>query len=181
MALDNYRHLIEINEKERSLTIYRVKGSECEVYTSVKVPDTTYMDNPKVIDDFCRILGENILLDTPIGRKVLGTEEIMLNLHDVGTVIATRELRHSDGGTITVIIGKPQKFSDSEDIYCPYQITGIKRNKVRYAVGIDAVQALELALKMIGADLYTSDEAHAGNLSWEAGEKGDLGFPKPDL
>lgn len=181
MAPDNYRHLIEINEKERLLTIYRVKGSEYEVYTSVKMPDTKYMDNPKAVDDFCRILGENILLDTPIGRKVLGTEEMILNLHDVGTVIATRELFNSDGEAVIVIIGKPENFPDGDNCYCPYQITGIKRNKVRYAVGIDAVQALELALKMIGADLYTSDEAHAGNLSWEAGEKGDLGFPKPDL
>lgn len=180
MAGDKYRHLIEIDEEERSLTIYRVKGSEHEVYTSVKVPEIKCMDDPKAIDDFCRILGENILLDTPIGRKLFGIEEMKLNLNTVGTVIATREFHTPDGKTVTVFIGKPESFPDGNDYYCPYQITGIKRDRVRYAAGIDAVQALGLVFRMIGADLYTSDEARAGTLIWEAGENGDLGFPKPE-
>jgi hypothetical protein len=44
------------------------------------------------------------------------------------------------------------------------------------AMGVDAVQALELALKMIGALIYTSDHHAAGNLMWEAQGKG-YGFP----
>ncbi len=43
------------------------------------------------------------------------------------------------------------------------------------------MQALLLALKRVGADLYTSAEAKAGLLTWEAGSsKSDLGFPVPD-
>src|SRR4030081_2369044 len=100
-----------------------------------------------------------------------------MKLKDVGTVIATRELSISVGTTVTVLIGKPEKFPDSEDYYCPYQILGLGNQRVRYAGGIDAVQALELALKMIGTDLYTSKEVQAGELSWPGGKKGDLGFP----
>ena len=44
------------------------------------------------------------------------------------------------------------------------------------AMGVDAVQALELALKMIGAFIYTSDHHASGNLMWEAPGKG-YGFP----
>lgn len=102
-----------------------------------------------------------------------------MKLTSVGTVIAVRELDLLGGGKATVTIGKPEKFPDADDYYCPYQISGIKRSNVRYAGGVDAVQALELALKMIGADLYTSDEAKAGALSWKGSDKGDLGFPQP--
>ncbi len=34
-------------------------------------------------------------------------------------------------------------------------------------VGVDAVQALELALKAIGAQIYASDHHASGNLMWE--------------
>jgi hypothetical protein len=44
------------------------------------------------------------------------------------------------------------------------------------AMGVDGVQALELALKMIGAFIYTSDHHTSGNLMWEAPGKG-YGFP----
>jgi hypothetical protein len=42
--------------------------------------------------------------------------------------------------------------------------------------GVDAVQSLELALKMIGAHIYASDHHASGNLMWEAPGKG-YGFP----
>lgn len=46
------------------------------------------------------------------------------------------------------------------------------------AGGVDAVQALELALKIIGAQLYASDHHASGRLMWEAPGKG-YGFPVP--
>lgn len=103
-----------------------------------------------------------------------------MKIDSVGMIIANREIVLADGKEVIVTIGKPEKFPDSEDYYCPYQIIGIGNEKVRYASGIDSIQALFLALKMIGADLYTSNEAKAGVLSWKGGEKGDLGFPVPD-
>jgi len=63
---------------------------------------------------------------------------------------------------------------------CPYQILGTGDEKVRYAGGVDAVQALQLAMEKIGAELYFKlDRQLGGKLRWEAGQQGDLGFPLP--
>lgn len=51
-----------------------------------------------------------------------------------------------------------------------------------YAYGVDALQALQLTLKKIGTDLYTSNEYKIGALSWVGkSNSGDLGFPVPDV
>ena len=101
-----------------------------------------------------------------------------MKLNDVGSAIATRALKLRSGVNVIVSIGRPEKFPDSVDYYCPYQIRGIGDEHVRYARGVDGVQALELALKKIGADLYTSREAQSKELIWNGGE--NLGFPVPD-
>ena len=44
------------------------------------------------------------------------------------------------------------------------------------AMGVDAVQALELALKMIGAFVYATDHHASGNLMWLEPGRG-YGFP----
>ena len=103
-----------------------------------------------------------------------------MKLTDVGTVIATRELELSSGKPVTVLIGKPERFPDSPDYYCPYQILGLGFERVKRAGGVDAIQAMEFAHKMIGADLYTSKEYRAGELHWAAGSQGELGFPLAD-
>jgi len=99
----------------------------------------------------------------------------MDDLEDVGNVIAERELDTSDGRTVKVLIGQPQPFPEGSSYYCPIQITGIGKDMVMRAGGVDSVQALLLALKMIGARLYTSDEGRAGTLTWL--ERRNLGFP----
>ncbi len=105
-----------------------------------------------------------------------------MKLDTIGTLIATRELLLSDAKKITVKIGKPKKFPDGKDYYCPYQIKGLGDGQVRYAGGVDAIQAFQLTLTKIGTVLYTSDEAKAGQLKWNAGQtKGDFGFPVPDV
>lgn len=101
-----------------------------------------------------------------------------MKLTSVGTVVAVRKLRLAKGDKVTVVIGKPKKFRSESDYYCPYQIVGIGDEIVRYAGGVDPVQALQLALRQIGARLGASKEAKTGRLSWEAGSaKGDFGFP----
>ncbi len=103
----------------------------------------------------------------------------MMKLENVGVVIASRELTLDETGKVTVLIGKPQQFGDI-DWYCPYQIIGIRSGKVKRAEGVDSVQALVLALSIVGAKLYCSQEYEAGRLSWDGGTvKGDLGFPVP--
>jgi hypothetical protein len=43
------------------------------------------------------------------------------------------------------------------------------------------MQALILALSMVGTELYTSEEYESGRLSWDCGAvKGHLGFPVPE-
>lgn len=101
-----------------------------------------------------------------------------MKLTSVGVVIAQRELSLAQKAKISVYIGKPELFPDGNGHYCPYQIIGLGDHKVRYAGGEDAVQALTLALKSVGALLYTSAEGKAGLLRWN--DSGDLGFPVPD-
>jgi hypothetical protein len=103
----------------------------------------------------------------------------MLDLKDVGEVIASRVLTLDGTGRVTVLIGKPKQLADI-DWYCPYRKVGIGSGNVKRAEGVDAVQALVLALSMVGAELYTSQEYDAGRLQWDGGAvKGDLGFPVP--
>lgn len=71
MTATQHSHLIQIDEGERSLTIYRVRDGERELYTSVKLPDTTWDTDRPAIENFCRTLGENILFDSPAARKLL--------------------------------------------------------------------------------------------------------------
>jgi hypothetical protein len=104
-----------------------------------------------------------------------------MQLTSIGELIAKRELDLAGQGKVTVLIGMPKKCADDDDYYCPYQIVGIGNERVRYAVGVDEVQALQLVQKMIGTDLYTSKEAASGALDWKGGDKGDLGFPVPDV
>lgn len=105
-----------------------------------------------------------------------------MKLRSVGTVIATRVLVLSKRKKISVVIGKPRKFRNGMDYYCPLQITGMGDEQVKYSGGVDAVQALQLALEHIGTRLYSSEEARTGRLSWDGGStKGDLGFPVPHV
>lgn len=104
----------------------------------------------------------------------------MMQLKNVGEVIAMRELTLDKDDRVTVLIGKPQQMPGSDDWYCPHQKLGIESNRVKYAIGVDPLQALLLGLSMAGAELYTSAEYEAGRLSWDCGAvKGDLGFPVP--
>ncbi len=101
--------------------------------------------------------------------------------NDVGEVIAVRELSFiSKAGSqdeLTVSIGKPQPFPDSESYFCPFQISGVGEERIKYAAGIDAVQALQLVMAMIGADLKFLANELGGVVSWEGSDQGELGFP----
>lgn len=99
----------------------------------------------------------------------------MKEIEDVGEIIAERELEVSDGRTVRVRIGKPQPFPEGHSFYCPFQIAGLGKEIIIRAGGVDTFQALILALQMIGATLYTSDEARAGKLTWLG--KRNFGIP----
>lgn len=102
-------------------------------------------------------------------------------LHDVGTVIAVRSFDVVGGNKVTLTIGKPEPFPDGQDYYCPYRISGIGSGKVWYAGGVDAIQALIMALKLADVGLRASKEYKAGALSWDgANVAGGLGLPQLD-
>ena len=105
-----------------------------------------------------------------------------MKLSSVGDVIAVRELflANEPSRKITVLMGKPQPFPDAsgEDHYCPIQITGLGSEKVQYAGGVDAFQALELAFRLIGVELDVLNRNHGGQLRWECDDKGGFGFPE---
>ena len=99
---------------------------------------------------------------------------------DLGSVIAERQLLYSDpengSRLVRVLLGAPRESPGGGEWYCPWQILGIGGEKVLAAYGIDAVQSLQLAMTMIGANLY----AHADQgrrLSWGDRQPGDFGFP----
>jgi hypothetical protein len=102
-----------------------------------------------------------------------------MKLDSVGVVIAAREIDIDGDEKVVITIGAPQEFPEGGSFFCPYQILGIGRDNVRYAGGVDAVQALELALQMIGTDLYTSDEFKADRLRYHGMR--NLGFPVPAI
>lgn len=78
--------------------------------------------------------------------------------------------------TILVTIGKPEPVEGEGDYCCRYKIEGAGKKKTSYAIGLDAVQALQLTMKKIGVDL----EAHARKrgipVSWLGDTPGKTGF-----
>ena len=104
-----------------------------------------------------------------------------MKLETVGEVIATRELTiaedNSPSASVAVSLGKPQRLPDSQDYYCPYQIAAAGTQKVRYMCGVDAFQALQLALRTIAVELEVLNKDLGGKLRWGCNDKGGLGFP----
>lgn len=102
-------------------------------------------------------------------------------LESLGDIVGVRKLywvdEHEVSRSVQVLIGIPRPFPDSTGYYCPFQIVGLGSAEIRYAAGIDAIQALQLVMSMIGVTLRFLGEGIGGRLRWEAGDEGDLGFP----
>jgi len=94
-------------------------------------------------------------------------------------VAARRVFQSPNGKPVVLTIGVPQHIPGS-DWRCALQITGLNANwrRPRYVFGIDALQALHLAMKCAAAVV----ESTKPQLTW-LGEQGDLGMPKflPEL
>jgi hypothetical protein len=96
----------------------------------------------------------------------------------VGTIIATRRLVAVKGRkkvNVLVKIGKPIKRD--KDFACPIQVKGIGDEVVRYASGQDSMQALHLALQMIGIELLLRHDDY--KFSWL--DQPDAGFIRPKV
>jgi hypothetical protein len=94
-------------------------------------------------------------------------------------IAARRVFQSANGKPVVLTIGVPQPVPGS-DWGCPLQITGLNTSwhRPRYVFGIDALQALHLAMKCADVELETAKS----KLVW-LGEKGNLGMPKfiPEL
>ncbi|UPG93746.1 DUF6968 family protein [Luteibacter aegosomatissinici] len=71
-----------------------------------------------------------------------------------------------DGREISLLIGIPRPFSDGVNYYCPFQLKGYGDERVRYASGVDAIQALILCIDIASVYLETRPETQAGRLTW---------------
>ncbi|MDD9940869.1 MAG: hypothetical protein OXU20_07535 [Myxococcales bacterium] len=75
---------------------------------------------------------------------------------------------------VQVRIGVPHSVPSRVAYYCRFQVVGLSRNKVRAAYGVDALQALELAMQMAMAVVRSSAEARAGRLYFPGDSEPDL-------
>lgn len=72
---------------------------------------------------------------------------------------------------LLVSIGKPAQTPDHMDYYCPIQTSGFGDDEsVRAIFGIDAFQALELAMRFIEYTMADIDDKSGGQLRWEFGD-----------
>jgi len=89
---------------------------------------------------------------------------------ELGDVIAEREAlfapRDGEPHGITVRLGRPipDPRSSEHAWCCPYQVLGLGRDRVFACFGVDAMQALVLALHTIPAELAAYVRAHDGTL-----------------
>jgi hypothetical protein len=106
----------------------------------------------------------------------------MPNTHikDIGQEVASRRLDLKREGVTTrvlVRIGLPYPDHDQLSFHCPFEISGFGERRLGYAVGVDAIQALQLVMQMIDAELDYLAETNNGKLSLEDGVDDDSGFP----
>jgi hypothetical protein len=92
-------------------------------------------------------------------------------------IIATRSLvlrdKHRDV-EIPIRIHAPERAE--VDWICRFEIGWPKGKAERWGTGVDAAQALMMALQMIGVEIYASDYHESGRLRWLGAGEG-YGFP----
>lgn len=86
----------------------------------------------------------------------------------------------SDHGDIAVEVQVESPIQGAEDWSCAYRIAWPNAARNGFGHGVDAVQAMLLALHAIGTDIYTSDYHRSGRLRWEQAGQG-YGFPVPPV
>lgn len=94
-------------------------------------------------------------------------------------IIATRVLKLSEGnGDIDIAIRLFAPEAANDAWWSQYEVDWPKGRHQMKAWGADAIQAIVLALQMIGAEIYTSSYHRSGKLKLEAPGSG-YGFPVP--
>jgi hypothetical protein len=99
----------------------------------------------------------------------------------LSAAIATRKFTfgNQNSSYVEVLVYLPVK--DQEDYRCKYEIK--ERDSIvkeGYALGVDSMQALTLALQKLGADILFSNEGKEQKLFWN-GQNQDLGLLLPKV
>ena len=95
-------------------------------------------------------------------------------------IIATRTLHLQHGERdvdVPIRIFAPE--TDGSAWSCGYEIDWPEGTRRSTVYGVDAVQALELALRTIGTEIYISEYHKSKLLRWEKPSQG-YGFPVPN-
>lgn len=65
-----FDHLVQFDEATREIVIYRVEpNGQRSLYTKTELPNTKGWS--KAVDHFAKQLGENLLMDSEVARKLL--------------------------------------------------------------------------------------------------------------
>lgn len=71
--MERYSHVVEVDEATRELIIHRIYADgRREFLTRTKLPAAASAGESDHIGTFAKFLGENLLLDSPVARKLLG-------------------------------------------------------------------------------------------------------------
>jgi len=67
-----FDHRVHIDEERRTIVISRISERGERLYTEAELPALGHDDDREAFDTFCRMLGANILVDSPAARRLLG-------------------------------------------------------------------------------------------------------------
>jgi hypothetical protein len=92
-------------------------------------------------------------------------------------IIANRTLKvRTSNSQLDVDVRLFKPVNEDGTWICKYEIDWPEGTKERYGAGADAIQAILLALKNVGAELYTSLYHKTRTLLWDSSGRG-YGFP----
>ena len=92
------------------------------------------------------------------------------------TVIATREFYLRDEAVVLMVYA-PVAFGDEGDFRCTYKLDLPPRTLQGSGFGVDAIQAIEMALQHCHISMLALPEWKSGELTWLV--DADLGLPLP--
>ena len=88
----------------------------------------------------------------------------MYKVESIGEIVAHRKIDfvYDDGEKESgeIKMGKPIKCDKYEDWYCPYEICTETKSKLRYMVGIDSLQAMDLSMNTLMVEVRHWDKLY---------------------
>lgn len=103
---------------------------------------------------------------------------------DLGTVIVARTVTwvptKGTPSDVTILIGAPRDSDEFGGVIVPFQMRGLGSERVKFAGGVDGIQAFLLTLRMIRVDLECYQHELDGRLIWLDDESGSCGLVAPE-